>query len=123
MEASSHDKLFTRRNWNDDGGAQIDFIGVPLQSRCLDVGLDKNVFFNTDHHYVWAVVSVSVNPPLKRSIRVPRCWKPAATWSTFASSLCWNWEDWNDFAETWRESALSHFERPIKHRDEVSHDL
>ena len=78
---------------------------------------------NTDHKYVWAVVKVDGYKSEKQAARTPKFWKPSSSWWAFADSIYWNWTDWDTFAGSWRDSALAHFDKPVKQHDEQLRDL
>ena len=82
---------FTRYAWDNTSASQIDYLAVPVTSRCADVGVDQCLHFRSDHRMVWAVVGESLPRAADNNLRTPRNWTPNASWNVAASGISWNW--------------------------------
>ena len=110
---------FTRYAWDNTSASQIDYLAVPVTSRCADVGVDQCLHFRSDHRMVWAVVGESLPRVADNNLRTPRNWTPNASWNVAASGISWNWWDWESTVGIWQQTAVSHTKRAQRNYDDV----
>ena len=104
-----HDNLhFTRKNWNDTGEAQVDFMLASSTASVRETGVDHHTHFNTDHRPVSCEAVMGGHSQPSPFVKCLRNWKPALSWNQFAVDLPWQWQSWETCAATWREAAKEH---------------
>ena len=104
-----HDELhYTRRNWNDIGEAQVDFMLASAYASIQQTSVDHQTHFNTDHRPVSCEVLMG---RLRRSTQRTKCmrnWKPVLSWDKFVADFPCEWQCWDSNTTTWREAAEEH---------------